>query len=161
MEIDKDVLDAAIKTYELEKSLDPDADAIGIALAAGFIKIQQQTIEEIAVSAEELAEHILAEEVPSYEGASTLQIFARDLRDQIPNVGTKYLPDDDDIVEVTLSGEVTVYNNECHNCGQLQEICTWSVKDRATGEEYFFDEQRTQNLRVRLIAPGGIDELIK
>lgn len=155
-----DVLEAAIKTYELEKALDPDSDAIKTALNAGFIKVQQQTMEEIATAAEELAAHILSEEDPTHEGAAALQLFAHDIKGQIPKVGTSYVPDDDDIVEVFLSGEVTVYYNECPNCGQLQDISTWSVKDRATGEEYFFDEARTKNLRVRLIAPGGIDELI-
>ena len=156
----EDILNASLETYELEKYLDPDTDAMKLALEAGWIKVQQQTVDEIAKAAEELAEHILAEDEPSYEGASVLKIFAHDLREQIPKTGKSYEPMDDDIVEVFLSGEVTMYNNECPECGVLQDVVTWSVTDRATGEEYFFDESQTKDLRVRVISPGGIDEML-
>lgn len=159
-EINKDILDAAISTYKLERMLDPDSDAIRLALNAGFIAVQQQTMSEIAQAAKELAAHLLIEEDPSHEGAAALEIFAYDLHQQIPRVGQNYVPDDDDIVEVFLSGEVTVYYNECPCCGQLWDNCTWSVTDKETGEEFFFDEEKTKNLRVRLISPG-VDELVK
>jgi hypothetical protein len=158
--IDEDALEAAIETYKLEKMLDPDENALALALKAGFVVIQQRTIEQIADSMEELAAHILGEEIPSLEGAAVLEIFARDLREQIPRVDQQYKPVDDDIVQITLSGEVTVFENECADCGSKVDGTTWSILDRATCLEYFFDTRETTGLRVRVISPAGIDELL-
>lgn len=158
-EIDIDLINAAMQTYELEKNLDPDVNALEAAIKSVYVKIQQQSIRETVMAARELAAHLRAEEIPSDEGAAILSIFADDLEEQIPRIESSYEPEDNDIVEVILSGEVTVFYNECPGCGQLQDVRTWSVKDRATGEEYFFDEERTKDLRVRVIAPG-IDEML-
>lgn len=156
-EIDEDIVEAAIKTYHLEKMLDPDKDAVTAALAAGFIEIERRTTERIATAAEELAEHLRLEEDPSEEGAAALEIFAYEQREAIPNISRDYQPQDGDIVEVTLVGEVAVYEAECPECGANIEKTTWSVTDRATNSEYFFDPAETKGLRVRMVSPGVED----
>lgn len=157
--IDEDIIKAMIQTYELEKALDPDAQALEAALEAGYVELERRVTERIATAAEELAEHILAEDEPSEEGSAALEIFAYELRQAIPFVDKAYEPQDDDIVEVTLTGEVTVYEAECPACGTDIEKKTWSVTDRATNAEYFFDPLDTDGLKVRLISPGVEDYL--
>lgn len=159
--IDEDIIRAALDTYQLERAVDPDKEAIEAALEAGFFEIERRVIERIATAAEELAAHIMDEEEPSEEGAAALEIFAYELRETIPTVDKDYIPQDDDIVEVTLVGEVTVFAQECPECGAEVEKFTWSVLDNATGTQYFFDpKEMKDNLRVRLVSRGLEDYLV-
>lgn len=160
LKIDEDILSAAVETYKLEKSIEPDNDALSAALAAGFAVVERRTMERMVIAAEELAGHLEeVEEFPSYEAIATLKLFAHDIKAQLPNLSDRYDPKDEDIVEVILSGEVRVYQNECRDCGHMTEETTWSVMDRATNMEYFFDPLEAKDLRVRVISPGISDFL--
>jgi len=156
---DEDIIKAAVETYRLEKLMDPDAKAIDAALAAGLSHHERSVISRIADQAEELAEHLKTEDDPPFEGIAVLEIFARDLRDQIPRQD-RYEPQDDDIVQVIITGTVTLYDEECPNCGHDQDKTIFSVTDRASGAEYFFDPHEAKSLKVRVISPAGIDEML-
>jgi hypothetical protein len=158
-EVDADIVKTALDSYTLEQSLEPTGDAIALALKAALISYELRVIERTAKWAEALAETIMDEEVPSVEGAVALKMFAVELRNSIPPQEENYMPQDDDIVEVTLIGEVTVYDQECPECGAESDVSQWSVMDRTTGNQYWFDPLTNDDIKVRLISTGVEDFL--
>jgi hypothetical protein len=159
IDIDETIVKTALESYSLEKNLEPTADALASALKAALVAYELKTTERIAKWAEALAETIMDEEIPSIEGAAALKLFAVELRNSIPPAEDNYMPHDDDIVEVTVIGEVTVYDEECPDCGGESETSQWSVMDRTTGNQYWFDPLTNDDIRVRLISTGVEDFL--
>lgn len=158
-DVDPDIIQTALDSYTLEMSLEPTPDAIAYALKAALIKYELRVIERTAKWAEALAETIMDEDIPSTEGAAALKMFAIELRNSIPPVEPNYMPQDDDIVEVTIIGEVTVYDNECTECGAESDVSQWAVMDRTTGNQYWFDPLTGDDIKVRLISTGIEDFL--
>jgi len=155
--MDEDLLKAALETYELERMLEPDQHALSVAISAVLRKHEQTIIEQIASAAEAMAESLTAEEDPTFEGAGALKLFAEDLREGIPITG-EYDPQDGDIASITLTGEVEVYAHECPHCGgDNPDLDTFSIYDRNTQEEFYFDKGAKYN--IRLIS-RGIEEYL-
>ncbi len=157
-EVDPDLLRTAVETYDLERHLDTVGElAVEKALEAVLHLYEKRVVERIARGAEALAESIREEDTPSSEGAASLDIFARELRNELPYLGEPYAPMNGDLVELTLVGEVTVYEDACPNCGNEGYDNKWSVRDRYSGLEYYLDEQETKNAHIRVISRGEPD----
>jgi hypothetical protein len=159
IDIDQDIIQTALDSYALELSFEPTPDAISLALTAALVKYELRITERLAKWAESLAETIMDEEIPSVEGAAALKMFAVELRNSIPPVEDNYMPQDDDIVEVSIIGEVTVYDQECPGCGSESAVSQWAVMDRTTGNQYWFDPLTNDDIRVRIISAGVEDFL--
>jgi hypothetical protein len=149
--VDEDLLRAANEVYELEQMIEPNPYSLEKAIMAVQARLEERVTERIALAAEALAGHMAKDDVPSDEAISALELFAEELRGGISLISEEYEPAENDIVEVLLVGEVGVYEEECPQCGADKKV-TWSVTDRNSGEEFFFED--AEGLNVRLISRG-------
>lgn len=150
-----DVMDAAKQTYELEKSLagDLSVDALGRAIEAGIRQYEARVTERIAEAAETYADEFAEGDETTLEGA-TLHWFAEKLRGDLSPAQrhVKYVPQDDDVVEVTVTGVVTTFVDECEGCGYQRGTAGWMVRDDNTGEEYGYQHEDIDNgLQIRVL----------
>lgn len=151
--VSKDVLKAAKEVYHLEHKMnDLDKDALSAAITAGIRK-HEETVKsrmaEIAISyAAELEDE--GNEVP---GSVALRWFADKLKKEIPNATAtdKYYPREDDRVEVIMIGDVSLEEEECAECGHMNDDGVWCVTTDI-GKEHFFDLKETMGtLKVRVL----------
>jgi hypothetical protein len=155
-DVDTDILSAALNTYELERAANPENNPLASAILAGLYKHEENVTRRIAAALRETARLIRDEEAPSEEGAAALEVFAMDLESCIPFPDT-YMPADDDIAEVSIIGEIKVYEHECPDCGAPSDSSSFSVQ--TSDNEYFFDPMAGHGMRIRLITRGLEDYL--
>jgi hypothetical protein len=128
-------------------------DAVRKALSAGLFLLQRKVIEQEASAAEALAADMRSNDDDfSEEACAALEYFAAGRRKELPRLEENYEPEPDDIVEVTISGRVNVYDNECRSCGEPVGKPHWSVTDQASDSEFFFEHSDAKSVRVRVIA---------
>ena len=154
-----DVLIAARETYELTKDVlqEDHETALCSALAAGIRKYEQRILERVAVQVETYAREMVAEadEDPEDDGvpefALALGWAADKIRQEMDlDPSGEYEPEDEDVVEVTIVGEVTVGGFAITpGKGTMQG---WVVQDDFTGLEFAFPFGEGLMPRVRVIS---------
>ena len=154
-ELPADVLDAATATYELEKALagELNVDALSKAIEAGIRQYEARLTEKIANAAETYAREYQEGEETEIEGA-TLLWFAEKLRGDLSPAQRHilYVPRNDDVVEVTVTGIVTTFVDECEGCGYQRGHAGWMVRDDHTGEEFGYQHEDIEHgLQIRLL----------
>lgn len=152
---DDRLVNKAIEVYDLERSIDPlNTESVRHAIKAVLHEFEQHVLERVIVGAEALAANIKEDVDPSDEGAAALELFAEELRHELPQLGNvPYNPEAGDLVELLLVGEVTVYDAGCPNCGE-DAMTNWSIRDRFTGLEIYFDPHEMEQAHVRVISKG-------
>jgi hypothetical protein len=154
---DEDLIKAAEEVYELEQMLEPNKYCLDKAIQAIAARLEERITERHAIAAEELAAIMAKDDSPSEEAITALELFAHELRGGISLAAEEYEPQEDDVVQVILTGEVSVYIDECSHCGG-DKTEHWSVTDRASGQEFFFEDAK--NMTVRVISKGLEDYLV-
>ena len=154
--IDEDIVKAAIKAYEAQKVVEPSEDAIRTALSASLVKFEQRVQERIGRAAFAYAQALqdrtgVSEDEP---GPQAMREFASSLMMELPGDDYTYEPSDGDIVEVSLVGELELDDDECPNCHHDLGGVNWGVKDRYTGEQYWFTDIGFSQARVRVVMRG-------
>lgn len=152
---DDSLVKKATEVYDLERSVDPlNTESVRHAIKAVLRDFEQRVYGRIIEGAEALAANIREDVDPSDEGAAALELFANELRHELPELGSvPYQPEAGDLIELLLIGEVTVYEDGCSNCGE-DAMTLWSVRDRFTGLEIYFDPHEMDQAHVRVISKG-------
>jgi hypothetical protein len=142
-----DLLRAAKETYRRELMLSDglSSEALEKAIAAAMDAHEKAVLSRVATEAESFAMGMEADEDQSTDYITALRWFADKLRTDFGIVAQPYVPNDDDVVEVTITGSVITWKDDCDNPECDHSRYQWSVVDDATGDEYFF---RTQPGRV-------------
>ena len=154
VEVDPTLLDKAVEVYDLERQLDPlNTENVRTAITAVLAQYEQQVLQRVIRGARALAENIRVDVDPSDEGAAALEIFAVELEDEVPKLNSQYDPENGDLIELSLVGEVTVYEDGCANCGE-ERVTLWSIRDLYTGLEVYFEPQEMGRAHVRVISKG-------
>jgi hypothetical protein len=149
--VDIDILRAVEQTYELEKKVSDgefSPQAAIRALAAGLAQHERSVINRVAAEADAFAAG-LHEDPDGTEMAHALMWFAHKLRDEIGPLDPNYVPNEDDVVEVTITGSVELWNPDP---GDPDDNLTWAVTDDQTGDTYFFRADPARNPRLRVLS---------
>ena len=155
--VDEDLLKVALDTYSLETMVGDDVHehALRKALSASLIRFEQRVQERIARAAFARANasqdrlDLSSDDVLTYSAALTE--FGNSLMETIPSEADNYEPEDGDIVEISLVGEISLNGEDCPNCGHELSSFDWSVSDRYTGAEYWFNDVDFSKAKVRVI----------
>lgn len=163
-EISPDLISCAEQVYDLERGLgDLDRAALRKAISAALVRQERLVTERICETLRALASATAeSEEDDDTAGAQAfgMRWAALQLQEKVrlaadPVEG--YAPQDDDIIEVLISGRVHVMAEICGSCGEPSKPL-FSVVDIATGAEYYFDPAEVKNrLRVRVLFRGESD----
>lgn len=147
--IDEDILKAAVETYDLEAAFGINTDALRMALSASLAAFENKVMQRVAEGLFALSERLQGDTEPSWEGVAALEIAAREILAELP-IQEEYVPETGDIVSIVLTGPVTVYEDDpCPNCGHESDKTTvWSILDRHSGQEFFFEIDDSVNARV-------------
>lgn len=155
-EIPTDVIKAMSETYDLEIGFTGlNKDAAALALQAGLAKYEARFVASIAREAEMYAGE--CEEGEDSEFGVALRWFASKLRERTPDThrGT-WRPLDGDVVEITFTGPITVFEELCDHCGEEQHARQFSVFDDGMEKEYFFEPGDEKNMNVRVLHREGV-----
>lgn len=144
------VMDAARESYNLAMSLEPvNEQALQTALSAALLAYRDHLLHEVFQHLDAHASWGLKdiEEQPVIYGAAAYLQQALDAQEQ---PAPPYEPRSGDVVEIRLTGPVSVMDNQCPGCG-YQEQGEFSVNCR--GLEYFFDpaEVKSTGLDIRVL----------
>ena len=148
--VSPELLRAARETYHLEFQFRDglSGHALEAALSAALVAHEKAVLARVAAEAEAYAMS-LEEDMP-YE-ATGIKYFAHKLRDDIGEPDRDYEPQDDDVVEVTITGSVVRYATDtCDSCGHSDNH-EWGVMDDVTGDEYMFRSTGPKRPRVRVL----------
>lgn len=163
-EISPDLIECAEQVYDLERNLgNLDQAALRKALSAALVMQERAVIERVCEVLRTLA-HATAESEEDDETAPAqafgMRWAAAQLQEKVrlaSDIPAPYKPQDDDIIEVLISGRVHVTEEICTHCGEGAKPL-FSVVDSATGAEYYFDPAEVTNrLRVRVLFRGESD----
>jgi hypothetical protein len=153
MAISPDLLRAARETYALEMMLNSglSTDALEKAISSGLDAHERAVLYRVANEAESFAIGMEAEgETSDY--AMALRWFASKLRTDFGLPAEPIQPQHEDVVEITITGMVTAWEDTCDNSGCSHHDYEWSVLDDATGDEYFFRAPPNRAPRVRVLS---------
>lgn len=159
MSVAPEILRAAQETYGLELAVNDglSTDALGKAIESGLLAHERGVLHRVAAEAESFAMGMEASddgENPDF--AVALRWFAYKIREGAGVQPGPYMPVDDDVVEVTVTGLVSRGDETCPHVGCMHHRSEWSVTDDLTGEEYFFATDRAP--RVRVLSKSDIEE---
>lgn len=146
MSVARDLMWTAEVTYAMALAYSGDRhSAMEQAISASLEQHERNVLARIANMAETLAAGEAQDE--SFQVAeNTLRWFADKIREELP-VNDEYQPKFDDIVEITVTGQVIMPPP-----GSSDEEPEWAIIDDATGEVYeFFPDERP---RVRVLERG-------
>lgn len=155
-EIPADVIKATTETYDMAVSYSGlNKNAVAEALTAGIAKYEERFIASIAREAEMYASE--CEEGEDSVFGVSLRWFAAKLRERSPETdrGT-WRPLDGDVVEITFTGPISVFEDLCEECGHEQTTRSFSIFDDALEKEYFFEPGDERNLTVRVLHREGV-----
>lgn len=159
MSASPDLIRQAKETYALEIQLADglNSDALDKAISAALEAHERTVLQRIAQQAETFA--LAEEEDDNPDFAVALRWFAHKLRDDLgPQADGPYVPHENDVVEVTITGAVICWLEECENCdGEKPPEFAWSVLDDETGDEYFFRNHPRRLPRVRVLSRSEED----
>lgn len=154
--IDEDILQAAVDAYNVQKIVEPDKDAVRTALAASLAKFERRVQERIGrgafAYAEALQERTGADE--DDPGPQAVREFASSLMMELPGDDYTYEPEEGDVVEISLVGELQLQSDECPNCHHELGTMEWGLTDRYTGNQYWFEDMDFSKARVRVVMRG-------
>lgn len=143
-----DLLRAARETYDLELLLCDGlaVDALDKAIAAALDTHERAVLLRMALRAEQFAVDMEAEQDPDNpDFAVALKWWASKIRSEFVGPAEVYRPQDDDVVEVMITGSVMQWMDDP---GLSPGDYDWSVLDDKTGREYFFETRRAPRVRV-------------
>lgn len=155
--IDEDLVNAALSAYEVSKAVEPDADALRVAISAALAKHEQRVQARIARAANAYAQ-ALQERTGADEddpGPQAMREFAGSLMMELPGDDYVYEPEQGDVVEVSLVGELQLETDTCPNCGHEHGSLMWGVTDRYTNNQFWFEDVEFSKARVRVVMRGS------
>lgn len=158
-----DVIAHAVEVYGLEQSLGGlDTEALSKAISAALIAHERQVTERNANILRALADATEETEEDDADGqAFGLRWGAVKLLEDIPLISEgspSYTPQEDDIIEIVLTGRVNISEEACEHCGHESQSI-WSITDYRTGATYFFDKAEIKGkLNVRVLFDGSSDD---
>lgn len=144
------VMRAAMEAARLEASVDAPIDRVlASAVQAALRAAESHLIDRVAQAAEEYAAELPQdgdENTPAQQMA--LRWFAQKLLDDMPAASEpdSYDPQDGDLVQVVITGEVCAEEKPCRACNGCADV-TWTVITES-GDEYTFDLRERDNLDV-------------
>lgn len=156
--VNEDVLNRAIEVFDLEVSMRRNADALRTALRAALTAWEPEVALRYARAARAFSDELESQIEASDDktGALTaLDVFSAKMEAEISHFSEPYAPSDGDIVEVHLTGPVSLYENKCTHCNEYNDL-QWSVTDRHTGQEFFFEPKHTPKVSVRVISREAV-----
>lgn len=152
-QVDEDIIKAAKETYDLETMLGLNEDALEKALSSALSAYEPKISARIIAGIRAYADEMKNEGAEPEEFAP-LYAVALELEYALPAKVPDYSPVDGDIVTVALTGEFRIYEEECSS-GHAHE--TYSVSDRNTGQEFFFEKRDLPKLDIKMISRDGFE----
>lgn len=143
-----DVVRAVRETYDLEVLLSNGlaADALDKAITAGLEAHTRAVHLQMATRCEQIAADMEAsDDQDNPDFATALRWWAHKIRTEYAFAPEPYQPNDDDVVEITITGPVMEWVGDPKNKPGDYDF---SVLDDATGHEYFFETRRPPRVRV-------------
>lgn len=150
-QVDEDIIKAAKETYDLETMLGLNEDALEKALSSALSAYEPKISARIIAGIRAYADEMKNEGAEPEEFAP-LYAVALELEYALPAKVPDYSPVDGDIVTVALTGEFRVYEDDCSEKHE-----SYSVQDRNTGQEYYFEKRDIPKLDIRIISRDGFE----
>lgn len=152
--VNDDILNRAIEIFDLEVSMRRNEHALRTALRAALTAWEPEVALRYARAARAFSDELESQIEASDDttaALTALDAFAAKIEAEVSHFTDPYAPADGDVVEVHLTGPVTLYENKCTHCDEYNDL-QWSVTDNHTGQEFFFEPKHTPKVSVRVIS---------